>query len=966
MAQLDILLLGPPEVRYDGRALSFRSAKALALLTYLAVEGDRRPRETLAALFWPESDTSRARANLRNTLNYLRDALPRTADGHTLHLVIERHALAFDAACAHSLDVAEVKKAAAARRPELLQDALALYRGDFLAGFYLGDAPAFDDWAAFQRQHLRRTLSTVFRRLAHYQAQNRPLPAAMETTAEWLDHDPLSEAAHRQMMELLARDGSRHEALAQYERCRRLLLEELGVEPDARTVALAAQIRDAQGATPPAGAAALSPGHNLPLPDTPFIGREQERALLRQLLDDADTRLVTLCGPGGIGKTRLALQAARESVGRFLDGVWMVSLEEAASVEEMVTALAGAVGLHVAGPADAATQLLAELRKRDLLLVLDNFEQLMPRGVPFLSDLLRQAPGVTLLVTSRERLNLRPERVLTLDGLPLDAARDLFTAAARRADAAFAAEADGKAAIDNICQLVGGLPLGLEMAAAWVRALSPAAIAAELQGNLDLLAKSTRDAPDRHHSLRAVFDASWKRLQRAEKATLRALSIFHGGFTLAAARSVAGAGLPALADLVDKSLLGRQGRDRFAMHPLFHDYVAEKLRRRAGEGKAAATRHSVHYLTWLGEREPALLRGEESDETVLRQIEADIDNVRAAWKTAVRQGRAQLLGEGVLPLGLYYDLRGRPSEWRSLLEPALALLDTGATLSPAQEDALGRLLTFQGLLLSRMGRQQEACAVLRRARPKLSASPGVLGVALNTLAIATFQLEQVAESRALAEEALAHNQASDNPWGAAVSSNVLGVTVGAAGERAQARDILERAVAQNRAVASRHGEARALIHLGHVTHALSNPELARERLQAALALGEQINDHTFRPLALGHLGIVNYGQGRLGAARRHFESALEESMTRKLLPFALYGIGGLGLVAAAEHDFATAVTLLTFFMHQPQALKEMLLGEGKRALAAAAAELAPAAAAAARARGEALTLDEAIALVKER
>ena len=961
MTLLDIRLLGPPEIRVGGERLSFRSAKALALLAYLAVAGEMKPRESLAALFWPESKGSRARANLRNTLNYLRDGLPRTPGGESPHLIIERDRLGFDFASAYALDTAAVSRAMETRRLDPLQQAVNVYRGDFLEGFSVAGAPAFDDWTRFQREQWHRRLSAIYERLTHLQAERGGIADALQTASLWLAHSPLDEKAQRQMMRLLTRDGRRHEALAQYERCRTLLEEELGVEPDARTTAVYEQIRE-DGAMlstrhmPGGGRPRL---HNLPPPTTPIIGRLGERALLREYLDNRKTPLVTIIGPGGVGKTRLALHAARESVGRFLDGIWLVSLEKVEETPRLVAALADALELQFTGPAKRQAQLLTFLREREMLLVLDNFEQLLPEGAEFLGSLLRRAPKVTLLVTSRERLNLRSERLLALEGLPLKAAEALFVAAARRVDATFTLEAEMAPALARISQLVGGLPLGLEMAAAWVRVLSPAAIARELEDNVALLRTAAHDIPPRHRSLRTIFDASWRRLGPEEKGALRRFALFHGGFTRSAAEAVAGASLRLLSALADKSLLSRHGGDRFALHPLLRDYAGAKLATLPEEEELATARHAAYYVEWLAQLEAELLRGARSDEVILREIEADIDNVRAAWRVTVRQNEAQKLGKTTLLLAIYYDLRGRLQEWLALLDPAIDQLETIHSRSAAEEEGLGCLLAVRGLVASRLGDQEQAWALLQRARARVGANRSWGGMVLNYLAVVSMQQGRFPEGLALAQEALSNCQRSDNALGAAIAYNLLGSTAALAGDLEGAQQDLERAVAEHQRLRTRHGEERALIHLGYVTNALGHPERAREHLRRALLLEEQIGDRTLRPLTLGHLGLVNYDQGRYQAARRHFRLALQESAERRLLPTALYALGGLGLVAAGIGEAEMAVTLLTFYVAHPHGLSSFLRGKPEQELAQLQATLSETAFGEAQARGRALTLETA-------
>ncbi|NIN64081.1 MAG: SARP family transcriptional regulator, partial [Anaerolineae bacterium] len=347
-----------------------------------------------------------------------------------------------------------------------------------------------------------------------------------------------------------ALDGQRSTALAQYETCRRALTEELGVGPTAETVTLYERIQTEEDFTPPA------PLDNLPPAPTPFVGREEELAELAELLANPDCRLVTLFGPGGIGKTRLALQVAADQVGAFAHGVYFVPLASVSTPEFILPTMANVLNLYFDGKPDPEEQLLNYLRQKEMLLVLDNLEHIL-EGSALLAKVLWHAPGVVLLATSRERVNLQEEWVYEIEGLtyPKDQASEeiesysaveLFVQAARRIQRKFTLVEQVHPSVIRICQMVEGMPLGVELAAAWVPVRSCEEIAGEIERNLDILSTSLRNVPKRHRSLRAAFDHSWNLLSEQEREVFRQLSVFRGGFQAAAAEKVAGAPLPVL------------------------------------------------------------------------------------------------------------------------------------------------------------------------------------------------------------------------------------------------------------------------------------------------------------------------------------------------------------------------------------------------------------------------------------
>src|SRR5262245_19117572 len=423
MARLSLSLLGAVQVSLDRAAVTtFDSDKVRALLIYLAVEAQQpHRRETLVGLLWPESAEGAARRSLNQALYNLRQSIgDQTATPPYFH--IRRDALQFNTAGDHALDVAifttlldtcdahqhqriETCLACAQR----LQQAVALYRGSFLEQFFVADSAAFEEWTLVKREALhRRALQALAQLAAHYEARGE-YEAARRYAARQIELDPWREEAHRQLMRVLALNGERSAALAQYEICCRALADELGVEPSEETLALYQQIQRGE-IKPERAAVAAKRLTNLPTSLTPFIGRARELAQLAHLLADPTARLITVVGPGGIGKTRLALQAASDHRDMFTHGVVFVPLASVASAELMVPAIADALAFTFYESSEPKAQLLNYLCDKQLLLVLDNVEHLLD-GVTLLTEILHCAPDVKLLVTSREQLNVHEEWV---------------------------------------------------------------------------------------------------------------------------------------------------------------------------------------------------------------------------------------------------------------------------------------------------------------------------------------------------------------------------------------------------------------------------------------------------------------------------------------------------------------------------------------------------------------------------
>ncbi|MDJ0753530.1 MAG: BTAD domain-containing putative transcriptional regulator [Ardenticatenaceae bacterium] len=672
MAKLEMTFFGNLLVTLDDRPIThFRSANNQGLLVYLALQNDRpHPREVLAALFWPDEPESVARNNLRQALYQLRRLLGDLGEPDRPFLLVSRQTVQFNPDGNYHLDVCRFLEAVETGD---LAAAADLYQDELLPGFTC-DSLSFEDWLRREREQLHYLAVEAMFELGEDHLQRGRYDRAQMIARRQLHLEPWRETAHQQLMRALALGGDRGSALLQFDACRAVLEEELGVVPAPETVALREEIEAGRLRPIPAAEPQRPPvkiRHNLPVDTTPFIGRELEVTELSRLLTQERQRLVTIVAPGGMGKTRLALATGKVLLESYPDGVTFVDLAPLHQAEDIKSAVAAALDYF---PPDSEhpvwPQLLAWLSRRQLLLILDNFEHLID-GAALLNDLLQNCPHIDLLVTSRQRLSLSSESRYELGGLafparpsPTDAisfnAVRLFVDSGQRARQEFSLNEENVGDVIRICRLVEGMPLGLILAAAWLTLLTPAEIAAEIEAGLDFLAADLADLPLRQRSMQAVFAGSWQGLSPAEQAVLSRLSVFRGGFTREAAESVAGANLRILLTLLNKSLLHRTAGGRYNIHELLRQFAARRLYE-AGESEQTCRAHG-RYFSRLVEEE-VRKSGYLYPSYVSERIAADEDNIRWAWTNAMKQGGGSELSNLAPGLvALIFDQGGHPQQ----------------------------------------------------------------------------------------------------------------------------------------------------------------------------------------------------------------------------------------------------------------------------------------------------------------
>lgn len=936
MSQLGLFFLGPPEIRLDDRPVAFPTRKSIALLAYLSVTGKPQRRDTLAAFFWPEQDQSRARASLRHALWTLGKAGLAdwvASDGELIGLQpgYELDAGEFQSLLAqarlHTHPEGEICPVCLSR----LSQAAGLYRADFLAGFTLRDSPEFDDWQMFQAESLRQELADLLERLVRLHAAAGEFELAIQHARRWAGLDAFHEPPQRWLMRLYASSRRRSLALKQYETLRQTLQRELGVEPEETTRRLYEEIRTgltaatAVRATPPANPPPGVPlHHNLPPVLTSLLGRVQETAAVCGLLRQADTRLLTLTGPPGIGKTRLSLQAAAELLDHFKEGVYFVPLTAIQEIELVPRAITQSLGIIETGSRSPEAALKEFFRDRPMLLVLDNFEHVLG-AAPLVIELLGACPGLKILATSRAPLRIRSERQFPLEPLELpDLERlpdfetlsacpsiALFAARAAEVEPGFRLDEANAAAVAEICYHLDGLPLAIELAAAWTKLLPLKTLLERLSNRLGLLKGGPVDLPERQRTLRAAIDWSYQLLERQEQKLLARLSIFVESWSLEGALAVmkgletaGGNGSPedvleGLYSLVDKSLVERRaGADesvRFSMLETIHEYAAEKLLASRGE-HPLHRRHAIYYVQLASKADMKLVGAEQ--QVWLGKLRDEHKNLGVALQWLLDNDEALPALQMAACLWRYWWMHGHLSEGRDWLDRALAMSGS------AGPEWRARALRGAGVIARSQGDYRRAavfleeCLELERRQGNLEGTASVL----NSLGVLHHYQGQHDPAYRFHAESLALRRKLGDRRDIAVSLNNLAMVAQEQGSFEQAETLYQESLELLGAVDDARGVAAVLANLGALLNDQGQAAEAEAYFKESLLILKDLGqrDDIIECLegfaeAAALLGNPKRGASLLGAAQ-----VLREMIGAPLPPYKRHRYGRLMQRLAAQ------------------------------------------------------------------
>lgn len=862
--------LGTPSAEAEGQPVqSFESRKSFVLLAYLAHYETALPRAQFAALFWPDQPDERARGNLRRLLYNVTNVLPGCieVDRQTVRL---RECWTDTAAFEALLTQGTLSSLASAAE---------LYRSTFLDGVYLDDCPELETWLTQQRERWHERAAHALTQLIARAHERHEWVAGLRSADRLLALDPWREAAHQEKMRLLALSGQRDSALAQYEICRRVLIDELGIDPSPETTLLYEQIRDGVLAAPAAVTPALQ-RFQVPSPPTLLLGRSTELAWITKQLGSPACRLVTLVGPGGIGKTRLSLEVAASVRTSFAEIVF-VDLTVIDTAERVVSAIAQSLSIREADEQRMLDSLKDALQQRSMLLMLDNFEHVIP-AAPVVAELLAGCPQLKVLVTSREELHLRGEQVFPLQPLALPdgtnqidlaqlgdvAAVALFVARAMQHQPSFALTAENAAAVAEICRRLDGLPLAIELAAARIRMFLPAALLQRLENRLTLLTRGSHDLPTRQQTLQNTLDWSYNLLEPAEQLVFARLGVFIGGWTLTAAETIcAEPGEASVVDelqgLLDKQLIRHEPHNgdepAFTMLETMREYARVRLSQQA-DAALIHRRHAAYYLALVERVAPPTQ--ERPDSLHLMELAPAYGNELAAlqWMLAQQDSEGSLrLCNGLAHL---WELRVQLTEARSWLHAALAL--------PSTQPSIARAIAL------------ETAGRLAANQSDWAAATELLGQAINL-------------GRALGETRLIAQFLRAQGWLALIVQDYDG-----------ALPLFDESLALYRSIGDSGGISRVLSLQGQIAFEQLDFARAIPLLTESITLLHTLGDELDAAWAINKLGLMALQQDNLEAAERYLQQALAifQSLAHPLGLAWLFG--SLGWLRLAQQDYARA------------------------------------------------------------
>lgn len=655
--------------------------------------------------------------------------------------------------------------------------------------------------------------------------------------------------------------------------------------------------------------------HNLPVQTTPFLGREKELLEISQLLQMPECRLITIIGPGGIGKTRLALQVSADAAEYFPDGIFLIPLAPLSSAHFLISAIADQIKFSLYSRQEPKIQLFGYLAEKQMLLIFDNFEHII-EGAGIISEILRNAPRVKIIVTSREMLNLQGEYLYQIKGLEYPegeeidigkySAIQLFLQNARRIKADFSPSPEEVECIIRICQIVNGIPLGIELASSWLRMLSLIEITKEIEKNLDFLTSKMQDIPERHKSIRAVFEYSWNLLSTEEKRLLARLSIFPRRFSRPDAEKIAGATLSLLSSLMDKSLLIRESSGYYEMVGILRQFAREKLVDELKEKEKIVKLFNEYYTEFVDKRKDELQMAQNKE--IISEIKMEIDNIRTAWSSIIEQKNVELIDKVSSGIFYIYNTNGWLKDGADDFQKIVDILQTKVKNGDVKStQLLGKIYGRQANFLFQMGFYEHARELLNKSLKIVQAykNKEEIGLCHNTLGNIAFMLSQYEEAKKMYNVWLEIAKELNKEKDIAGAYNNLGVISYQLGEYDKAKELFEKSKFFAEKIGYDRGIAFANTNIALILHQTGYHQEAKriflEVLEFDYALGDKMNIAN----TLNNLGLTQKALNEFEDAKTSFEKSLQirrEIGDRMGITVSLLNLGNLAFMQKHYED----------------------------------------------------------------
>ncbi|TNE50162.1 MAG: tetratricopeptide repeat protein [Deltaproteobacteria bacterium] len=924
VGQLHLKLLGTLDIRWGTQDIEgFPTDKIRALLVYLCLEPRSHRRDVLASLLWSNWESKEAKKNLRQSLHRLKQTLNKVEEGLAEQLL---HVTRQDVQISPELIDSDVVELEATlehweakhweglyTNASALEELVALvdsYGGELLVGFDLSEEPVFDDWLRHKRETLRTHIVTLLRHLVEAYQVRHDYETADRLLLRWLELEPWSEGAHRSRMRVLALQGQRSAALAQYHTCVEILLTEFQADPTDETVELYDQIHyEEVGGERPADAEIL---HNFPAETTLFVGREPSLQELLELLSRDNKRLITLMGPGGTGKTRLAVEVCRRLVQGshpFVDGVFRISLNSLNKPERFPATLGQQMGLAPQASGDWESQLFDFMRSRCLLLLLDNFEDILPAR-SFLQSLLEKAPYIKVLVTSRIALNVSSEHRYVVKGLLPSGAVQLFLQRAEQVGSEIEHEEDFRA-IETLCQHVEYLPLAIELAASWTRMMDVNSIVEEVQSDIDFLQSDWGDLPERHQSIRNVLNYSLSLLKPEEQKGLAQLSLFRGSFSLKAARAIAGCSVRMLARCTDHALVQRSPENRYSLHALLRQFL-ESLRLEQGQEAVLQQKYGSFFLELLATETSKFLGG--TSTSAMQQIQLEMENIRQAWILAMEAHYYEGLSQAADDFALVWTHTGLLEEGCELFEAVVESLQqhpSGSIPPEKRDEYLSLFQVHQAQFLSEMGKPQRVATLTENVlHASAASSPSLAAHANNARGEAHIHLAEYPEAIECFERSIALSEHSPRWERKSHAFARLGYIFFLLGDYEKALDMLEDGLSLDRLHNFQAGVAKKLNLSSFCYKEIGQLERAYDCSKQAISVARELRSRADEGRYLNNCGVILLHKERNGEALEHYMEARQIFAEMGLQINELTANANVGIMHWHEGRFHLAVQCL--------------------------------------------------------